>query len=385
MSPMDDNDELLRGLEAGVLADPDNVSLRLHLASMLIDLGRASDGLDHCLVVLRDNPNSDRAIELAARARLLMGEASEPARVAADGAATSATDLFEVFRPDVSLADVAGMEGVKDRLRTMFLEPLRNEELRRMYGASLGGGLLLYGPPGCGKTFLARALAGELGVYFVSIGITDVLDMWLGASERNIRDLFDSARELAPTVVFIDEIDALGHKRSRFRADSAARNVVNQLLAELDGIDSANDGVFVLAATNQPWDVDPALRRPGRLGRAVAVLPPDREARLVILGRLLADRPVGDIDLGAIADRTDLYSGADIQHLCDTATQSALSDSVRSGRPRPITQADLLGAVAEVRPSTMEWLRTARNYAEFANADGSLDDLLAYLDHHGIT
>src|SRR5439155_6627579 len=167
-------------------------------------------------------------------------------------------------RPDVTLADVGGLDHVKRQLQTSFLGPMRNPKLRRMYGKSLRGGLLLYGPPGCGKTFLARAVAGELHAHFFAIGLHDVLDMWLGKSEQNLHNVFESARRNTPCVLFLDEVDALGMKRSNL-SHSAGRNVVVQLLSELDSTRDDNEGVFVLGATNQPWDIDPALRRPERL------------------------------------------------------------------------------------------------------------------------
>ena len=170
------------------------------------------------------------------------------------------------------------MDDVKRRLELAFFGPLRNPQMRKLYGKSLRGGLLLYGPPGCGKTFLARAVAGEMGAKFISVSIVDVLNMWIGNSERNLHEIFEAARRNAPCVLFLDELDALGHKRSQMTSTSM-RTIGNQLLTELDGVDSNNDGVFVLAATNAPWDVDPALRRPGRFDRMCLVLPPDATAR----------------------------------------------------------------------------------------------------------
>ena len=212
-----------------------------------------------------------------------------------------------------------------------FLAPLRNPELRRVYGKSLRGGLLLYGPPGCGKTFIARAVAGELGAAFLSVSVNDVLDMWIGNSERNMHEIFRTARRQAPCVVFLDELDALGGKRSRSQS-SGMRNTVNQLLTELDGVDAgANEGVFVLAATNVPWDVDIALRRPGRLDRTLLVLPPDGPAREAILRYHLRERPIENVDLGKLVKATDGLSGADLAHLCEAAAESALLDSARTG------------------------------------------------------
>jgi AAA+ superfamily predicted ATPase len=292
---------------------------------------------------------------------------------------TGDTDrLYDVETSTVRLADVGGMTAVKERLELAFLGPLRNPELRRLYGKSLRGGLMLYGPPGCGKTFLARAVAGEMGAKFLSLSIVDVLDMWIGNSERNLHELFQAARRNAPCVLFLDEVDALGHKRSQV-GSSSMRTLGNQLLAELDGMEGNNEGVFVLAATNTPWDVDPALRRPGRLDRMVLVLPPDAQARQAILEYHLRDRPIAGIDLRRVVAATDDYSGADLAHLCETAAEFAMADSVRRGEVRMIGQADVDRALKEVRPSTRPWLATARNVAMFANEGGVYDDLVAYL------
>jgi SpoVK/Ycf46/Vps4 family AAA+-type ATPase len=285
---------------------------------------------------------------------------------------------FDAERPGLQLSDVAGMAEVKARLEAAFLAPMRNPELRKLYGKSLRGGLLLYGPPGCGKTFIARAVAGELGAQFMAVSFADVVDMYIGSSERNIKEIFATARRNAPCVVFLDEVDAIGQKRSQLRS-TPMRSAVNQLLLELDDVTAGNDGVFVLAATNHPWDVDSALRRPGRLDRTLLVLPPDERAREAVFRYHLRDRPVAGIELASLAARTDGFSAADIAHICESAAELALLDSARTGQIRMIGQDDLLAAVAQVRPSLGPWFDSARNVALFANEGGTYDDLASYL------
>ncbi|MFI7429190.1 AAA family ATPase [Micromonospora sp. NPDC049836] len=402
-------DPLIDSLLAALDARPDDLPLRLHLAGLLIDAGRGAEAIAQAGQALARDPGNAQAQAVMQRA--LGVPAAEPVAPLAQRAVPAGDDplaayeqeladvvpprfaragderepvqgdddrVYDVESPPVRLADVGGMAAVKERLELAFLGPLRNPELRRMYGKSLRGGLMLYGPPGCGKTFLARAVAGEMGAKFVSLSIVDVLDMWIGNSERNLHELFEAARRSAPCVLFLDEIDALGHKRSQV-SSSSMRTLGNQLLAELDGMEGDNEGVFVLAATNTPWDVDPALRRPGRLDRVVLVLPPDAEARAAILEYHLRERPIANIDLRRLVAATEDYSGADLAHLCETAAEFAMADSVRAGVVRMIEQRDLERALSEVRPSTRPWLSTARNVAMFANEGGVYDDLVAYL------
>ena len=389
---------LIQSLRSAVEAAPDDIPLRLHLATLLLEAGQRDEAVRHAATALQQDPDS-------ADARALVMRATEPPATSGDqppaeqpgfdwkhaeaqvegvvppmfaeSGQNDEAPAFDVERTGITLADVGGLDDVKARLEAAFLAPMRNPELRRLYGKSLRGGLLLYGPPGCGKTFLARAVAGELGAGFVGIAISDVLDMWVGSSERNLHDLFELARRSAPCVLFIDEVDAIGGRRSQLRG--AMRTTVNQLLAELDGVDANNDGVFVLGATNHPWDVDSALRRPGRLDRTLLVLPPDAPARRQIFRHHLAQRPIADIDLDRLAALTEGHSGADIAHICETAAERALLESVRAGEVRMITMTDLTAAIEEVKPSTGAWMETARNVALFANADGTYDELAAYL------
>ncbi|HKN62895.1 MAG TPA: AAA family ATPase [Gaiellaceae bacterium] len=394
-----ESDTLLLSLRAAVDAAPDDVALRAHLAEMLEAAGDRTEAVREAGAVLQRDPSNETALRVIAGASPAAPSAdASPPRVVQDtddvlrdlesqlsdiappmfATSEPSSAVYEAESAGVRLDDVGGMEEVKGRLEAAFLAPLRNPELLRLYGKSLRGGLLLYGPPGCGKTFIARAVAGEMGAHFLPIGLADVLDMFIGQSERNLHEIFETARRNAPCVVFLDEIDALGQKRSHMR-HNAARGTVNQLLSEMDGLSADNEGVFVLGATNHPWDVDVALRRPGRFDRMVLVLPPDEPARQAIFRYHLRDRPIANIDLGELARRTDGYSGADLAHVTETAAERALLDSARSGTPRMIEMTDLLDALKEVRPSIGPWLDTARNVAQFANADGTYDDLLGYL------
>jgi len=400
--------DLIASLQRAVAAAPDDLVLRLHLAEQLVAAGRGAEAVPHAATVLQQEPASEAARDLMQRA-LTPTPSEQPEQpeqpaderpagfdwgraeqdlgspvapmFAESSGATSEVPAYDVERSRITLADVGGMTEVKKRLHAAFLAPMRNDRLRRMYRKSLRGGLLLYGPPGVGKTFIARALAGELDAQFMTVGMSDVLDRWFGASERNLHEVFETARASAPCVLFLDEIDALGRKRGLSNSDML-RTTVNQLLLELDSVADDNDGVFVLAATNTPWDVDPALRRPGRLDRTLLVLPPDREAREAIWTTHLRERPVAGVDVRRLARMTDGYTGADIAHLCDSAAELALMDSVAADEPRMIGQHDLETALSELRPSVGPWFESARNVAMFANDDGSYDELLAYLRKH---
>jgi AAA+ superfamily predicted ATPase len=283
-----------------------------------------------------------------------------------------------VERSHVKFADVGGMEELKEEIRLKILHPLTQPHIYAAYGKKIGGGILLYGPPGCGKTHLARATAGEGGARFLSISISDVLDMYIGQSEQNLHDVFVSARGHKPCVLFFDEVDALAASRRDMR-HSGGRQIINQFLAELDGLEADNDGVLIMAATNAPWHLDSAFRRPGRFDRILFVPPPDETARQAILRVLLRDKPAGDVDLAALARKTPELSGADLGALVDLAIEDKLRDALRTGRPEPLTTKDLLRAVPRVKASTREWFTAARNHALFANENGLYDDVLVYL------
>jgi transitional endoplasmic reticulum ATPase len=287
--------------------------------------------------------------------------------------------LQEVERPTILFNDVGGMETVKEEIRLKIIYPLSHAELYKAYGKAIGGGILLYGPPGCGKTHLARATAGEIKAGFISVGINEVLEMWIGSSERNLHEIFDRARRSRPCVLFFDEVDALAAARSDFRS-STGRQVINQFLAELDGVEHSNDGVLILAATNAPWHLDAAFKRPGRFDRILFVPPPDLQARAAILRVLLRGKPVAEIDHLAVAKRTAGCSGADLKSLIDLVIERKLTEAMRTGQPLPITGKDLLEVAAGIKATTKEWFANAKNFALYANQGGQYDEILKHLE-----
>lgn len=316
-------------------------------------------------------------------ARLGIGD-YEPKSDTVDGkvrAAWSGDDVGatgDVERPSIRFDDVGGMQNVKEEIKLKIIHPLQHPELYKAYGKAIGGGILMYGPPGCGKTYLARATAGEINAGFISVGISDVLDMWIGQSERNLHELFEQARRNRPCVLFFDEVDALGASRSDMR-QHAGRLLINQFLSEMDGIASSNEGVLILAATNAPWHLDSAFRRPGRFDRILFVPPPDAEARAAILRLHVRGKPVEDLDFDHIAKKTDGFSGADLRAVVDLAVEGKLRQAMKSGIPQPLTTKDLISGATAQKPTTREWFASARNYALYSNQGGIYDDILTYL------
>ncbi len=288
-------------------------------------------------------------------------------------------EALDIEKPRLSFAEVGGMEAVKSEIQIKLIQPLEHPDLFRAYGKEIGGGLLMYGPPGCGKTYLARATAGEVNAAFLSVGINEILEMWLGQSERNLHAIFDEARKLKPCVLFFDEVDALGARRSDMR-QSAGRQLINQFLLELDGERYSNEGVLILAATNAPWHLDGAFRRPGRFDQLLFVPPPDEPARIAIFDILLAPRPVEKVDTQVLARKTPGFSGADLKAVVERAIEEKLREAMKSGQSHPIRQKDLLKSIKQSKPTTREWFSTARNYALYANQSGFYDDILTYLD-----
>lgn len=353
---------------------------RLETKTALADYDRAVS-LDASLadVQLRDVFVRD-ATDPRARFRVVTGgtAAGDPVAQPPGGASASGNVANEAAPDRVTFADVGGLDELKEKIRMRIVYPFSNPEVFKAFGKRMSGGFLFYGPPGCGKTFLARATAGECRAHFINVGLHEVLDMWLGNSERALHAVFEDARRRAPSVLFFDEVDALSLQRHKLQTASM-RGVTTQFLAEMDGFQSHNDRVLVIAATNTPWDVDPAFRRPGRFSQVLFVPPPDRAARGQILKLKSLDKPLAQVDFQAIAASTDGWSGADLEHLVDLSAELAITQSIARGAIEPINPAHFAQAQARIKPTTREWFSTARNYAQYANEAGQYDDIGDYM------
>ncbi len=399
--------DLVERLESALVRKPFDQELRFSYAEELFRLERFESALEQyellCEMTETAQPllgcarcqirldRDGKALELYTEARNREGfeeleeiESLEAVRVGAPQLTAvegGQAEVIEFYRPDdsrVRFEDVAGMDALKRTLRIQIIEPFLRPGLFQRFRKDPGGGVLLYGPPGCGKTMMARAVAGECHASFISVGISDVLSVWHGGSEENLAMLFEQARANRPCVLFFDELDAIAYSRSKSSSDGA-RTVVNEFLAQLDGFDRDNRSVLVLAATNMPWDVDPAMKRPGRLSRQIFVPPPDVSARAAMFESKLREVPVGEVDPLVLARAAEYFSGADIDGVIDAAKDFVLGDIIDSGTERQMRQEDLLQALDAATPTTMDWLKIARNLVKYAGADASYRDVEKYL------
>lgn len=287
--------------------------------------------------------------------------------------------INEWIKPSITFENVGGYSDLKKIISMKIIKPFTSQDLFSKYRKKAGGGILMFGPPGCGKTFMAKATAGECNAVFSAIHITDILDPYLGMSERNIKDIFSNARRRKPCVLFFDEIDTIGYNRSKLSSEHM-RPIIDQFLTEIEGIDSDTENMLIIGATNMPWDVDPAFKRPGRFDKVIFIPPPDKKARIEILKLKMAGRPQEKvIDYDSIAEKTEMYSGADLENVVENAAEDVITEIMETGNERPINTKDLLKAVNRTTPSTIEWLRTIKNYVKYSNQSGIYDDVEKYL------
>jgi transitional endoplasmic reticulum ATPase len=269
-----------------------------------------------------------------------------------EDAGPRAEDWIVREKPNIRFADIAGLEDVKQEIYLKMIYPFRHPELAQRYGIDVGGGLLLFGPPGTGKTMIAKAIACELDATMFVISPAQLMSKWVGEAEQNVRKLFDAAKAEDKSVIFMDEVEALVPKR-RGQQSTVMQRVVPQILQELEGFDrQPGRALLFLGATNEPWALDTAVIRPGRLDSKVYVPLPDAEARFKLFEIYLGKRPLADdVDFAKLVELTDGYSGADIRAIASRSATRPFLESVNGGQPRNINMEDVLAVLAAMPPS----------------------------------
>ncbi len=278
------------------------------------------------------------------------------------------------LRQKKGFSSIGGLEELKEEIGFKIIEPFRNKEIYSYYGKAIGGGILMYGPPGCGKSLIAKATAEEAQAHFIHVKASDIKSKFVGETEKNIAELFQKAREEQPTIIFFDEFEVLG--RDRNEGQTHEKSAVAQLLTEMDGVDAKEQQILLLAATNEPWAIDPALRREGRFGTTIFIPTPDLKARVEILKIHLEKRPTEIIDYDKIARLSEGFSGADLKAICEAATDIPLKESVATGKKRKIMMRDVENAVAKHKSIIKQWFAKARTIIEEKKLEEEFTDLM---------
>jgi len=323
--------------------------------------------------------DADKRIEIGAEKYLKKESKSESDSIAQ-------SDRYGAEIPSLTFENVVDLDSLKKELTHRVIYPLQKPELISEYGFKGFGGLLLYGPPGCGKTMIVKATAGEAKIKLINIYIPDILNSYVGVTEKNIRDAFENARKSAPCILFFDEIDALLTNRlmAKYMWDIS---MVNVFLKELDDLGKSDEHVLVIGATNAPWLIDPAAKRPGRFDKLIYVPAPNKEVRMRLFSMYLKGKPLAnDIDYEKLAEITIGYSSADIAMICNDATIQALDEAYKTGIKRPISMNDIILAISKTKPSLWEWYDTASK--EIAESDKEVykelvDEIKEYQKLHG--
>ncbi len=276
----------------------------------------------------------------------------------------------------VKFEDIGGLKDIKGKLVLKVIAPFRHPDVFSFYGKKFGGGILMYGPPGCGKSLLAEATAGEAHLKFFSMKASDIKDKYVGETEKNIAKLWHEARQ-QPSIIFFDELDAIAVDRN-FSLNHE-KSAVCQLLTEMDGFGNKQQKILCVGATNEPWNIDLAFRREGRFGSTLFIPPPDGEARYSILKIHTKNKPLAKgVNLKEIAKLTKGFSGADLKNLVEHAVDIPLAESLIKNTKREITQEDFLQAVKAVQPSTEKWMKMAMKKLKANNDHDLVQELMQY-------
>ncbi len=260
-------------------------------------------------------------------------------------------------KSNITFNDVVGMKAQKKLIHENIILAIKKPELLRAYGKKLGLGVLFFGPPGCGKTYFVNAIAGETNANVIVAMINNIVDMYAGNTEKNMHAIFEQARKDPPCVIFFDELDALGVKREGAGEQmSYMRMAVNQFLQEMDGVEKNPEGIFVIGATNQPWDIDPALKRSGRFGEAIYIPPPDYKTRKQAFIYDTRKMPLARfVNFGRLARATAGFSQADISEISDKAALIPAAEEDRTGKRRPIKMSDFIRMIKMHGNTLDEW------------------------------
>lgn len=287
----------------------------------------------------------------------------------------SQLSINDAKKPKISFKDVGGLEQLKEAIANKIIRPLKHPFIYQHYGKKIGGGILLYGPPGCGKSLIAEATAGEANVAFFHVKSSDLKGKYVGETEKNIANLFTEARKWQPSIIFFDEFESLGAERTT--AGEYQKSAVAQLLTEMNGVGTKNDQILLIAATNEPWSIDLALKREGRFGQTVLVPHPDIESRKQIFALALQNKPIAkDVNLQMLAQATEGYSGADISAIVNIATDEAMKRYFATKYLQDITFADLLFGIEQVKPRVKQWYAKANKIIAERNEEEGYEELV---------
>jgi transitional endoplasmic reticulum ATPase len=279
--------------------------------------------------------------------------------------------------PNVKWEDIGGLEETKRELQEMVRYPIEHRHLFERFGMQASRGVLFYGPPGCGKTLMAKAIANECGANFISVKGPELLNMWFGGSEANVRNLFDKARAASPCILFFDEMDSIARARGAGGGGGSSETsdrVINQILSEIDGMGSGKT-LFIIGATNRPDILDPGIMRPGRLDQLIYIPLPDFESRVSIFKAALRKSPIGeDVDIRQLAEVTDGFSGADLTEICQRAAKNAIRDSITAQieRQKRVEAGELSQEEADALPDPVPVISSAHFEASMSKARRSV-------------